>query len=194
MAELNVPTIAWLSILVRPEQGRLTESKARSRLKTGEAKDTPAFVAGAAGWLSSWVFSMFDGFGDACVSYEEDWGQDETKTTFMRLVKGHFIVSGPDVELMKFKSRAEARDWCRTHHPGSPITEVGPGGKECQRETAAKALKRSPTAERMLSPCIVRTAGRPPPEQLDPSPRFAWAFCLARTNHTPDRGFVKSTM
>ena len=30
---------------------------------------------------------------------------------------------------MKFKSRPEARDWCKTHHPGSPITEVGPRGK-----------------------------------------------------------------
>jgi hypothetical protein len=52
----------------------------------------------------------------------------------MRLVKGHFIVSGPDVEPMKFKSRREARDWCKTHHPGSPITEVGPGGKRAPRK------------------------------------------------------------
>jgi hypothetical protein len=26
---------------------------------------------------------------------------------------------------MKFKSRREAMDWCMTHHPGSPITEIG---------------------------------------------------------------------
>ena len=50
-------------------------------------------------------------------------------TLTMRLVKGDFIVTGPDVEPMKFKSRAEARDWCKTHHPGSPIIEVGPRGK-----------------------------------------------------------------
>ena len=43
-------------------------------------------------------------------------------TLTMRLVKGDFIVTGPDVEPMKFKSRSEARDWCKTHHPGSPIT------------------------------------------------------------------------
>jgi hypothetical protein len=49
-------------------------------------------------------------------------------------VKDHFIVSGPDVEPMKFKTRVEARDWCRTHHPGSPITEVGPGGKPAPRK------------------------------------------------------------
>jgi hypothetical protein len=50
-------------------------------------------------------------------------------TLTMRLVKGDFIVTGPDVEPMKFKSRREAKDWCKAHHPGSPITEVGPGGK-----------------------------------------------------------------
>src|SRR3954454_20831125 len=50
-------------------------------------------------------------------------------TLTMRLVRGDFIVTGPDIAPMKFKSRAEARDWCRTHHPGSPITEIGPGGK-----------------------------------------------------------------
>jgi hypothetical protein len=26
----------------------------------------------------------------------------------------------------------EARDWCKTNHPGSPITEIGPGGKRWQ--------------------------------------------------------------
>ena len=50
-------------------------------------------------------------------------------TLTMRLVKGDFIVTGPDVEPMKFKSRREAKDWCKAHHPGSPITEIGPGGK-----------------------------------------------------------------
>jgi hypothetical protein len=54
-----------------------------------------------------------------------------TKLT-MRMIKGDFIVTGPDVEPMKFKSRAEAREWCRTHHPGSPITEIGPGGKRAK--------------------------------------------------------------
>lgn len=28
----------------------------------------------------------------------------------------------------KFKSRPEAKDWCRTHYPGSSITEIGRGG------------------------------------------------------------------
>jgi hypothetical protein len=48
-------------------------------------------------------------------------------TLTMRMIKGDFVVTGPDVEPMKFKSRLEARDWCRTHHPGSPITEIGAG-------------------------------------------------------------------
>jgi hypothetical protein len=55
-------------------------------------------------------------------------------TLTMRLVKGHFIVSGPDVGPMKFKNRREARDRCKTHHPGLPITEVGPGGKRAPRK------------------------------------------------------------
>ena len=47
-------------------------------------------------------------------------------TTFtMRHIKGHFVVTGPDVPPTQFKSRAEARDWCKAHYPGSPITEVG---------------------------------------------------------------------
>ena len=37
----------------------------------------------------------------------------------MRLIKGSDEVQEP----------FEARDWCKAHHPGSPITEIGPGGK-----------------------------------------------------------------
>jgi hypothetical protein len=48
-------------------------------------------------------------------------------TTFtMRYVKGRFVVTGPDVPPIQFKSRAEARDWCKAHYPGSPVTEIGP--------------------------------------------------------------------
>jgi hypothetical protein len=31
-----------------------------------------------------------------------------------------------DISLMRFKSRAEARDWCKEHYPGSPVREIGP--------------------------------------------------------------------
>jgi hypothetical protein len=58
-------------------------------------------------------------------------------TLTMRMIKGHFVVSGPDVEPMKFKTRPEARDWCRTHHPGSPIKEVGAG--DAKRSVKGKA-------------------------------------------------------
>jgi hypothetical protein len=43
----------------------------------------------------------------------------------LRHIKGDFVVTGPDIAPLKFKSRREARDWCQAHHPGSPITEVG---------------------------------------------------------------------
>jgi hypothetical protein len=60
-------------------------------------------------------------------------------TLTMRVVRGDFIVTGPDIEPMKFKSRPEARDWCLKHHPGSPIIEIGPGG---QRAAAKKPTAR----------------------------------------------------
>jgi hypothetical protein len=42
-------------------------------------------------------------------------------TLTMRYIKGDFVVTGPDVPPMRFKSRPEARDWCKIHYPGSPI-------------------------------------------------------------------------
>src|SRR5215813_13438249 len=48
-------------------------------------------------------------------------------TTFtMRRVGGDFVVTGPDIEPKKFKTRREARDWCPVHYPGSPIREIVP--------------------------------------------------------------------
>jgi hypothetical protein len=61
-----------------------------------------------------------------------------TKLT-MRMIKGHFVVSGPDVEPMKFKTRPEAREWCMAHHPGSPIEEIGPGGKRAVKKPLPKS-------------------------------------------------------
>jgi hypothetical protein len=56
-------------------------------------------------------------------------------TTFtMRYVNGHFVVVGPNISLTRFKSRAEAGDWCKTHYPGSPIKESAP-----RRGTASKS-------------------------------------------------------
>jgi hypothetical protein len=46
-------------------------------------------------------------------------------TTFtMRRVGGEFVVTGPDIEPKKFKTRREAKDWCKVHYPGSPIREI----------------------------------------------------------------------
>jgi hypothetical protein len=40
----------------------------------------------------------------------------------VRYVKGPFVVTGPDIAPLKFKSRREARDGCTAHYPKSPIT------------------------------------------------------------------------
>jgi hypothetical protein len=41
----------------------------------------------------------------------------------MRYQQGHFVVSSPDTEPVKFKTRSEAREWCLRHYPGSPIRD-----------------------------------------------------------------------
>ena len=65
--------------------------------------------------------------GLGAFALSECLGEVAMITLTMRVVKGDFIINGPDIAPMKFKSRPEARDWCK--HPGSPITEIGPGGK-----------------------------------------------------------------
>jgi hypothetical protein len=47
-------------------------------------------------------------------------------TLTMRYIKGDFVVTGPDIEPTRFKTRREAKDWCVAHYPGSPIKEIGP--------------------------------------------------------------------
>ena len=59
----------------------------------------------------------------------------------MRFRRGHFIVTGPDIEPRKFESRREARDWCAEPHPGSPIQEIG--ADAVKRETKVKAVRRA---------------------------------------------------
>jgi hypothetical protein len=48
----------------------------------------------------------------------------------MRRVREHFVVTGPDSEPVTFKTRREARDWCREHFRGSPIREIRRGGPQ----------------------------------------------------------------
>jgi hypothetical protein len=43
----------------------------------------------------------------------------------MRRIRDHFVVTGPDIEPLTFETRYEAREWCKEHHPGSPIREEG---------------------------------------------------------------------
>jgi hypothetical protein len=60
-------------------------------------------------------------------------------TLTMRYMRGHFVVTAPDIEPLMFKSRREARDWCAEHHPGSPLREVS--ANLSKRATKSKAPK-----------------------------------------------------
>ena len=57
----------------------------------------------------------------------------------MRRIRDHFVVTGPDIEPLTFKTRREARDWCREHFRGSPIREIRRGGP--QESAPSKADK-----------------------------------------------------
>ena len=46
-------------------------------------------------------------------------------TLSMRYLRGDFVVTGPDIEPVRFKTRREAWVWCFQHHPGSPVKVVG---------------------------------------------------------------------
>ena len=35
-------------------------------------------------------------------------------TLILRRIKDHLVLTGPDIEPMQFKTRPEARDWCRS--------------------------------------------------------------------------------
>ena len=58
-------------------------------------------------------------------------------TLTLRYIKGDFVVTGPDIEPLRFKTRREAKDWCRTHYPGSLIKEIGPIYKPPQRRATS---------------------------------------------------------
>jgi hypothetical protein len=51
----------------------------------------------------------------------------------MRRVRDHFVVTGPDIEPVTFKTRREARDWCYAHF--SRLTD--PRGRPRHQETPA---------------------------------------------------------
>jgi hypothetical protein len=54
----------------------------------------------------------------------------------------YFLVTGPDTEPVKFKTRRQVMEWCAAHYPDLPITEDRSGGKR----RAAKPLD-SPSDE-----------------------------------------------
>jgi hypothetical protein len=47
-------------------------------------------------------------------------------TLTLRYIKGDFVVTGPDIQPTRFKTRREAKDWCVAYYPGSLIKEIGP--------------------------------------------------------------------
>jgi hypothetical protein len=51
-----------------------------------------------------------------------------TKLT-LRHFKGYFVVTGPDTEPAKFKTRWQAIEWCTAHYPDLPVKEDRPTGK-----------------------------------------------------------------
>jgi hypothetical protein len=43
----------------------------------------------------------------------------------MRYVKGHFVLTGPDLPSMRFKSRPEARDLVQAAYPRLAVAQKG---------------------------------------------------------------------
>jgi hypothetical protein len=62
-----------------------------------------------------------------------------TILTLRRIREDRFDVTGPDIEPVTFKTRVEARDWCLTQYPGSPILEVGGRKRGTPRATVTTA-------------------------------------------------------
>ena len=62
-----------------------------------------------------------------------------TILTLRRIREHRFEVTGPDIEPVTFKTQVEARDWCLTQYPGSPIREVGGRKRGIPKATVATA-------------------------------------------------------
>ena len=60
---------------------------------------------------------------------EEKLQGHEMRKLSLRHFNGHFLVTGPDTEPAKFKTRQQALNWCAAHYPDLPIKEHRPGGK-----------------------------------------------------------------
>jgi hypothetical protein len=52
-------------------------------------------------------------------------GPDQNMASFTLLyVRGHFVLTGPTIEPVKFETRRKAKDWAHKHFPGSLVKEV----------------------------------------------------------------------
>ena len=88
-------------------------------------------------------------------------------TLTMRIIKGDFVVTGPDIAPMKFKSRPEASDWCKAHHPArrsrrsAPAASARSGNHQSdQAGETHNTLRASIEARRMTHPRPALSLGR----------------------------------
>jgi hypothetical protein len=51
--------------------------------------------------------------------------------------KGYFLVTGPDTEPAKFKTRRHAIEWCAAHYPDLPVKEDRFAGKRLANKRPA---------------------------------------------------------
>src|SRR5262245_10093258 len=87
-------------------------------------------------------------------------------TTFtLHYTKGNFVRTGPDVEPRKFKTRREAKEWCMTHHPGSPITEIR-RGRAKKRRLASRESEASRCCRKLRRFCAAVATSRAGHHQL----------------------------
>jgi hypothetical protein len=70
-------------------------------------------------------------------------------TLTMRYIKGDFVVTGPDIEPARFKTRREAKDWCVAHYPASRSDLQAPPAER-------RAVKRGPSRQHIRGSASVR--------------------------------------
>jgi hypothetical protein len=63
------------------------------------------------------------------VSFTSDRERGEMTKLTLRHFKGYFVVTGPDTEPAKFKTRRQAIEWCAAHYPDLPVREDRLTGK-----------------------------------------------------------------
>ena len=102
-------------------------------------------------------------------------------TLTLRCIKGDFVVTGPDIEPAKFKTRREAKDWCQTRYPGSPIQEIV--AKTAKRLEVRPPRRRIGTGTSCRLRSYLAAAVAPLRLPRNSSPRFGGAFLVVRRRH-----------